>query len=95
MSAEVAEIVADSTVIDVVDDTGRLLDELVDILDLVAEHDAVLASCVLSSDGGIAGAPAPCQLLAWLCDALWAEGFREEDLRQMVHRNPAELLRPA
>ncbi|WP_029429918.1 DUF6282 family protein [Blastococcus sp. URHD0036] len=48
--------------------------------------------CVLSSDGGIATAPASDILLAMACDVLSGAGFTEAELRTLIQGNPRRVL---
>jgi hypothetical protein len=47
---------------------------------------------VLSSDGGMQGAPPPAELLAWGCERLLAAGLAEGQLRHMTSTLPSELV---
>jgi hypothetical protein len=47
---------------------------------------------VLSSDGGMANAPAPPALLAWGCEGLASQGIGVDLLRRLVQTNPAALV---
>lgn len=48
--------------------------------------------CVLSSDGGHAGAVAPPEELLWACQTLAERNFSEAELRDLVGTVPARLL---
>jgi hypothetical protein len=49
-------------------------------------------SCVLSSDGGMTGAPSPPELLAWLLNELAIREFTSRDLIRLTHDNPSRLV---
>jgi uncharacterized protein DUF6282 len=46
----------------------------------------------VSSDGGIADAPNPPEILAWGCAALLDEGFAPNEISRLVRDNPAALI---
>jgi len=48
--------------------------------------------CLISSDGGMAGAPSPSELLSWLFAALGARGFSTSELRRLSRDNPARIV---
>ncbi|HKE72322.1 MAG TPA: DUF6282 family protein [Acidimicrobiales bacterium] len=48
--------------------------------------------CVLSSDGGMAGAPGPPELLAWAAGHLAEAGLNDAEIVRLVRETPAALL---
>jgi len=48
--------------------------------------------CALSSDGGMANAPGPGELLGWLADQLLSRGFSPAELTMLTIVNPSRLL---
>lgn len=59
-------------------------------LGLIRRHG--VERCVLSSDGGLTGAPGPAEMLAWGVGALAGGGLDERSLRKLVYDNPSRLL---
>lgn len=59
-------------------------------LDLIRRYGS--ARCVLSSDGGIAGAPPATEMFAEGCHALLAAGLPERDLDLLIRDNPRQLV---
>jgi hypothetical protein len=53
---------------------------------------AGVARTVLSSDGGIASAPPPHELLGWLCAELVDRGFDTAAVTRMTRSNPRDLV---
>lgn len=51
-----------------------------------------LDHCVLSSDGGSAGAPPAAELLSWGCERLIEQGLSQAEAHALVHDGPRELL---
>lgn len=48
--------------------------------------------CLVSSDGGVAGAPPPHELLGWALEQYVGAGFTIDELRVLVQHNPRLLL---
>jgi hypothetical protein len=68
-------------------DPGPSLDKAVAVLRRVG-----VERCVLSSDGGMADAPPPHELLSFALRELHARGVTERELIRLVQDNPARLL---